>query len=753
MYALEDIIDLVSEKDKEKENYLIKMIDRNIMELVYDKSDTQRAYDIFEGKRTTQQYQHLVDNYGISSPVDIPCMRLMGSRIERFVGQALQSRFDFTVTCSNAEAIDLKHQQKRKLLLEEIQTEIKSKVGQPSPLSDAFTKTLQAKFGENWQTDFEIGAQHLLNRMVLTKEVRKYAGELMLDFCVAGEMYWRNVIKELGIDPSISRCDPRDLFYEPNPDSSYIEDCRRVVHRRYMNPTQILFEFGHLMDKEMQMKVSKAIATHFQESYIDFKKEQIIVEDRFGQTVLLNRNPTFTHTLVEVFHTEWIATNDIEDSTDTINVPQFTKRNIKSKRRQKVRYEGLKINIGGGIYLGMGRSKYVPYSLHDPFNCKLSYNGIIMGSRRIGRNRNDMGSDSYSKPFSMILNTEDISNLYDITHFHINNLFAQARPGGTYTILEHIPKEWGNSPEERLLKATAYEKSISQKILALSQEGLEDGFQFNNYGEYGSNLDGQMMQSFYDYLDRLEQQADRMIGLNPQMRGEMEERDGKAVTINAVQNGDLITKSIFSSFFGAINKMLTNLINLSRISYPYGTTGAYVLGEDHKVFSIDSTHTLADYNVLLSDYVQDKELEMKVGQFVDTMITQQSDMKVAFDLLLARSISEKKRVLVRASASGLQQMQQQLQQLQQQLEESQKENEKLKKEVERKDHQANDLKIEEIKIKKQQLQANINEANQKIELENKKINNKRETDTQKIQAEVMQLYDNKKRNDEINWNK
>ena len=42
----------------------------------------------------------------------------------------------------------------------------------------------------------------------------------------------------------------------------------------------------------------------------------------------------------------------------------------------------------------------------------------------------------------------------------------------------------GDTPEERVLKATGMEKTLSQKFISKSQEGNEGEFSFNNYGSF-----------------------------------------------------------------------------------------------------------------------------------------------------------------------------------------------------------------------------------------------------------------------------
>lgn len=760
MSRIHSIIDSVPEKEKLEIDYLKNNIDTAIADLVYDKMEEQKAYRIYFGERDQIEFQHLTDNYGMGNPTKIPSMRLMGSRIDYMVGKAMQNKLDYFVTCSNREALDLKMEEKRKLVLDEIQSQIqffigKVSEGQKEAVSEKFLKKLKQTYNDSWQASFEISTQLLLKRLIEDIDLVYKSKDLIKDYLVSGQMYWRNFVEELGRDPVFWICDPRDFFYEPNANSPWISDCRRVVYRTYVQPTEILTKHGHLMSEEDREAIAIAISTHFVER--KHHVETVFYTNEQGEEIALTNGsyPQYSSEFIELYHVEWISVNPEKANLSSLDHVESKLKNIKGTTRlRKDRYEGWRANIGSGIYFGMGKSKFVNRSVNNPYECKLTYDGIVMRKQSsLDKNRSFFNF----KPYSFILNTKDISDTYDITHYHLNNLMAAVRPGGTYEVLEHIPKVFGKSPTERILKSTGYEKTLGKRIISLAQEGSMPGepgsVPFSNYGAYPSNVDGSLIEAFVFYIQNLEQQADRMLGLNDRMKGEMEERDGKAVTMNAVQQGELFTKEIFRTHGVALKRVLTNLANLSRISYKDGYIGAVVLGTEHKQFTIDGhTHSLADYNIYITDSADEKEDMMNANQLIMTAIQSQVvGFKQAFDMLLSRSISQKKQELSKAIAEQEESATGQLEQLTKQLEELNKQNEALNKRLE-------SLKVDKMELEKMKVQTEVSKTKhdmkidkEELELKEKTIRAKKEIDELKIKAEIMQMTDNNPYNDKLNW--
>lgn len=73
------------------------------------------------------------------------------------------------------------------------------------------------------------------------------------------------------------------------------------------------------------------------------------------------------------------------------------------------RHEGIK--IGEEIYITRGESKYIIRSVSEPKDCSLSINGMFF-------------SDKNGNPLSIVLNTMDLQDKYDLLIYYRDNLIA-----------------------------------------------------------------------------------------------------------------------------------------------------------------------------------------------------------------------------------------------------------------------------------------------------------------------------------------
>jgi len=74
--------DLLSEEDKQDKDYLIKITDLTITELVKDKDQVRKAYNYYNGIRDKDQFRHLEEIYGLGLPTSIEFIPLVRPHID-----------------------------------------------------------------------------------------------------------------------------------------------------------------------------------------------------------------------------------------------------------------------------------------------------------------------------------------------------------------------------------------------------------------------------------------------------------------------------------------------------------------------------------------------------------------------------------------------------------------------------------------------------------------------------------------------
>lgn len=740
------LYDNVSEQEKLTKEYLVSNIDKHISELFYtDRTFEKKCLDFAQGVRNAEDLSYLTDNYGVSNPLDVPFVPILRKRINHLVNKHLQNNLDYLVTCQNKEGIDYKMQSKKYAILNDISKKItqiaeynKKMLELNKDLKDynieEIINELKAKYGDEWQSDIEIAAYDYSQYYIDRYDLKHKINEAFYHFIVTGQPYYRCYIRELGKDPVFEVIPSEELFVDRYDKEEWIKDHKRVVRCQYMTSQEIINRFGHYFNEDEKKQIQKMLFSRTNH----YNKTPHLVRDSDG-FIFYNPEQTNELQLIRVFHVEWISNNPVENDNEELLLVDSMMNNIQKVRMREDRYEGYKIEIGNGLYFGCGKSKYVNRSLSDPYSCGLSYNGFRY------RYRNGL-------PYSIVWASRDIQNMYDIIYFQLNTLYTSIMPGGPITVLETIPNEYGDTPEERFTKSIGYRKLGYGQLVSLSQEGYEQIAGFNQWGaNVPSNVDGNLLQALQTQLELLEQQLDNLMGITRQSLGELEERDGKGTTAMAITQSEIVNKHLYYLISMFTKKALTDIVNLARITHSSGFVGSYVLGNSQKIFTIDpETFVLADYNIHFSDDLEDIEkLKLSNEMIMSALSNQTLDLKKSFDVLMEKSISMKKRIIDRigkeqqeANNKAVQEMSQQLEEMSKQLEQLQKENEKLK-------QTADKLKEKEIMLKEQQMLINKEIEEKKIQVEENIWLDRKRLKEEELKKEVLQIVDNNPYNNKI----
>ena len=84
---------------------LIELTNRTISDLVYEKTELQKAYNIYNGKRDKEQYKYLEDNFGIGTPTSVEFTPLVRKHVDAMVGEFLGTPILPKITCKDKETI------------------------------------------------------------------------------------------------------------------------------------------------------------------------------------------------------------------------------------------------------------------------------------------------------------------------------------------------------------------------------------------------------------------------------------------------------------------------------------------------------------------------------------------------------------------------------------------------------------------------------------------------------------------------
>ena len=364
---------------------LIDKTDEAISDLVIEKTELQKAYNYYNGKRDAEQFKYLEENFGIGSPTSVEFTPLLKKHVDALVGEYLETPLLPKVTCKDSETISNITREKQLKITQSIVSFLKSHLSNTliqlinkRDNTDNLTKQQLDKIiqdiDQSFISQYEVAAQNILEYIIQSREtdlVTKLR-QLLIDLLVTGYTFFRVKQSINKSNISIEVLNPLNVFVDRNPDSPYVKDSYRVVVRYWLSRSQILAKYGKDLSKSDISKLKKEWETD---------DSQTVYGRIFGDTVISNIDAdnedtlpghpdnelTYRYNLLPIYDVEWIETDS----------------NFVMQRYNTIR-------IGEEIYILHGLDETVIRSKDNYNYCSLSVNGVYF------LNRNN-------QPYSLIL--------------------------------------------------------------------------------------------------------------------------------------------------------------------------------------------------------------------------------------------------------------------------------------------------------------------------------------------------------------
>lgn len=738
--------DLLTEEEKEDKDYLIKITDVTITELVKEKDHVRKAYNYYNGIRDKDQFRHLEEIYGIGTPTSIEFIPLVRPHIDQLIGELLQVPFKPQVTCKDkktlttinhdkqvkiaAELYEMTKQHVNNVFVDQMLKNDDQSTGQVvDPFIEKKLNDLKEDLTKGFISEYEVAVQYLIEYFKQNSHLdflnkRK---ELFKSLLISGECYFNITTDKKGSLPELEILHPAETFTEQNPNTPYRSKSTRAVVRRKMSRQEVLLRYGDLLEQEDVEKIEHYITSKEDGNlyYMTSNDEGIIA----GVTpTVIGAQPSypdnwynwFYKDLITVYEVQFLAANRYE-------------KNGKTHYRLD-RYET--IRIGDDIYILKGKQDDMFRSEDSPDDQTLSIGGICY-------------ADQGGQPYSLILATANLQDKYDILHFHRDNLIQLSGVKGSAIEMSVLPAWLGETPEERLQKCVSYKKAGIVPI-----DTAQDGATNVNtalFTPYDDTLPGEALQAIYLAIQQTEEQCSRITGVFRERLGQIEQKDAVTNVQTGIRQSAIITKQYFQIIDLITKEILINLINACRITFKEGFLGSIVLGNQlSQIFEIKPEHlSFTDYDIHIDDsgdIVRDMQkieaLSMELikagrteADVIISSIGTHSMSQMKYELLAAYDKKRKELDEINKLSQQLMQAQEELKKQSQQISTLSKENDTLKQK---------DRELEKYKIDKNFELGVIQDKTQK-----EYHVNQIELDKRRVDLEQLQLIDNNKQNNEI----
>lgn len=703
-------------KLKQDSEYLSAKVDSIINDLYHTDSNTIRLFQYYHGIRSNSKLSQLVAKDGLSNPMEMDFLSIIKPRVNVLLGVQKDHPMQYNVECSGNDLYFKEEEEEKDKILKEVynsvrktnldtinkfEEELKER-NKTVRFSDYFdAKTLQ--LDEKAYSE-AIKSKAIHSTRILEKEIKNIVDETKKSFksiihqqsdlvlqtlqdknklsnkivtwlkhlLICGKMYGRANFTHKGEMPKIDVLHPLFVYHPTLEEGQSVGDCPQAYYVKRMSKVDILNKYGHLMSIEQRKDFYNSNAeSSWLQSDTTWSSAMYDSFNRNGADTLDNmynaeigsdffspssRNPSTNKVYCNIYEVEWIEMNEREVNGKKVLVQDL--------------YQAIRIGGPGGFYLDMGESDKAIRDVDNPLKTRLTIEGCTISDV----------DNIFSTLVGSIMNVQD---KYDFINLLRENLLHNAHVGGISIDINAIPTYLGDDVVERIDKWMDNIRA-GYNLVDPSQEGMTDPGGHYATKTFDSNLNPNLIQALDMVLDKYEQNAGDITGINRQMLGQFQERDGAAVTKQALAQASLQTKEWFSMLDYFIEIILTSSLNMARVSLTKGQTLSYTLGSKSKTFNINPNFNIVNYNVKVVDSLKEASKLERLRGFVQPLIesaglSKEEVIEIAIADSAQQVYSKLQSIIEEQKLGQLNQSQGQVEQLQQQLEELSKELEKYQK--------------------------------------------------------------------------
>ena len=729
--------------NKKKE---IEKIDSCINELVYEKVQIKKAYNYYHCIRDAEQFRHIEENYGLGTPTTMGFTPLVKKHIDVLVGEYLGLDPEVSISCKDDETISNIMRDKKleidKQLFSFLKKYLKNSIiniilGTQQPQNDPFIEKEMQKIKDNvdksFISEYELTAQNVLEYFKNSRDLdlKNKLAIILTDLLISGLAYFRVEPSGAKDNVVLEALNPIDTFVERNRNEFYLNKSPRAVVRKWLTKDQILAKYGEELNAEAKEKIDSYFTDQTINSNTIFVRTPAELHASGTKTATANG-------ILGGLEVAAIPNWDFYGANNYINsrvIPVFECEWLVYEDGKMNRHEG--VRIGEEVYITRGISENIIRSRSNPKECTLSVNGLFF-------------SDRNGNPFSLVLNTMDLQDRYDLLLYYRDNLIATSGTVGDWIDLASIPSALGVDMPTQVQKWLAYKKN-GIALFDSSQEGANIiNTSFNGFDD---TVKAQSIQAIQLAIQSVEEQVSSITGVLGQALGNIEQRDAVSNVKVGVRTSMLLTKQYFHAMdliFKAINY---DLLNMAKIVFKNGLTGSIILGDKVRIFTaLPKYFTTTDFDIHIKDSSEEYQTRENIKQLnVEFIKGGLTDADMAINIMTAKTTAELKNYVntaltaKKAENNMIQQLQQQLEQangqlkqLQQQAEQLSQQNNQLQQKLQTNNDEKLQIERERLKLEKQ---ANMDRADyndKMLELKNKQI-----------EVEIHQQWDGNPYNDKI----
>ena len=637
------------------------------------KSNMLTAYGLYNSEYSEEDLKYVTNPFKVEDgfPAKMQNFNIIRPKVDLLIGEESKRPFNIRVIQTNYDAISKVQDEKKKLLMQYVQSYIgmeQDQQGQP-----VTPEEIEKYMKYNFKTVSEEAAFHSLNYLKEKLGIQNEFLKGWKDALIAGEeIYYVGAVNG---EPFIERVNPVNCDYDKNPDLEYVEDGDWFLRRMEMSPATIYDRFFDIMDEsdlDSMLNYSEGRPS-FSVGADSVNSTSIMYKEKFSSKFFGGEHDDGE--LLTVYHTVWrsykkvgflVQTNpETGEETETM-----VDETYKVSEGEEIKWEWLPeiwegYRIGEDIYVGVGPVEYQHVSIDSPTNRKLPYAGVIYSN-----------TNSKSKSLTMIM--KPLQYMYIILWYRLETALARDKGKVLNMDITQIPKGLGISLEQWM----HYISALGINFINPYDEGWDipgrEGGRPAGYNQMQS-VDLTMSQVIGEYISlmaKIEDMIGEISGVSKQRQGAIQQRELVGNVERSVIQSSHITEPLFWVHNQVKKNTLSMLLDVAKYTWSESKSKKlhYIMNDTVRIFmDITEDFLYSDHDVFVTDSTKEDQNIQALRSLLQPAMSSGATLLDAAEVLMGDNLSDIKRQLAEIDAkkaemvAAQQQAQQQLQQYEQQV--------------------------------------------------------------------------------------
>ena len=617
-------------------------------------------YDYYNGEIDEQDYKYVLKPYGRTRenfPSKLRNYPIIKPIIDLLIGEKSKRPLNYTVAVKNGDAVSLKEQAKKEVLIATIQKmfvqqytkqtnpELGAQMEQEAP---QIPQQILEQFETSYVDDRAIKGQHAINYIMQNEEIYDKFQKLFFHFLVSGECYTEKGVRRA--EPFYDVINPLDIDYDKDPDIDFVEDGDWAIIRKFAHVSTIIDQFGEYLTDKQVLDLETPHQTSV-DSYLLYRAEASGADDNIYRNRLIECVTVYWKSRKRIGFVSYEdpMTGTIEEFQvdEDFKLPAELKQYNAKLDWEWVNEVWRGTKIDNTFFVNINPLPNQRLSLDNPSRCKLPING----RKYSDINSNNISLVSLGIPYQLN---------YNIYKYRLELSIARSKDIIAQFDINMIPKKWDMD------KFMYYVEGTGIAWVDYNKEGIQLSPQHQSV----LDMSIKTIQQYIVLLDSIMMEWEKISGVNRQRQGAIGQYEGKGSSQQAIVQSSHITEDLFRKFSQFEQRELQGLLDYSKEAWVTGKKGMYVMPDTTMQYiDIDSMqHMESEYGIFVSDSGADIEKLNQAKGLAQAMIQNGTPASDILEMLDTDNIAGIKQKIKRAERSRqeLEQAQQEAQKQQQQ---------------------------------------------------------------------------------------